>query len=244
MAGWQKRLTKEDVAALAEEITACTKAQGRGSLRGLAKMAGLNDSMLHHIRSGASGTTVPTALRIRNAIRTMLEAPPGQPAQPQPVQRRVHGQTIRFEKLAADQEPLRERVRAIMAADRLSQSEVARRAGLHSSTVSSFVAGKNLQTKNRAKLERMLDGVNGKAKPARAAMVQHRLPLAGLNGHTNGAGMRRIDVVAARFQTLHEPAQPSDAVALAHAFIQRTGLEAIETLLQIAKSNPNGDEPQ
>lgn len=260
MAEWKKRLSKEDVALLADEITAATKAGGFGSLRKLANLAGLNDSMLHHIRSGTSGTTVPTALRIRNAIRTLLAmpkpAPIALPAATNGAAQGTHGNVGRFQILTTEQEPLRMRLRGIMDREKLSQSEVGRRAGMHSSVVSYFLSGKCLQSKNLQRLALVLDAASGgeaasakKTKAPRAAMVQHRLPLAGLNGHgSNGhAGMRQrqqIDVVAARFQTIHEPAQPADAVALAQAFIQRTGLEAIETLLQIAKSNPNGEDPQ
>lgn len=249
MAEWKKRLTDEDARVLGAEIKEATTKAGRGGTKTLAALAGVNPSMLHHITSGASNSTVPTALRIRNAIRTLAERGPQPLALPPAAKSRASSSAQgRYSNLTAEQEPLRVRLRAVMQREGLSQSDVGRAAGMHSSTLSAFLVGKSLQAKNVERLMNGLTALDRNPKPAkqqpRAAMVQHRLPLNGINGHSNGAGQlrRQIDVVAARFQTIHEAAPPSDAVALAQSFIQRTGLEAIETLLRIAKSNQTDGE--
>jgi transcriptional regulator with XRE-family HTH domain len=244
MAQWKKRLSDEDARQLGAEIKEAIAASGRnGTGKRIAALAGISASMVHHIASGKSNSTIQTAIKIRNAIRVVGETPDAKLTELPP-----GGEPGRYAHRSAEQDPLRKRTAEIMKREGLSQVDVAKKAGMHSSSVSSFLKGKTLNPKSEAKLRPALDALGGKASaaPKRTAMVQHRLPLNGLtNGH---ASVRReqVDVVAARFQTIHEPA-PQDAVtaareALAGMGLMEKGLKAIEALVRIANLNRTGEE--
>lgn len=223
MAEWKKRASDEDVRALRAEIEAVLKGAPFGSAKRLCVLAGLTQSALHGIRKG-NGTTVPTALRLRNAVGQMRaeldsHVPPAE---------------------------LMARVRAVMAQRGMTQTDFARAAGIPEKSMWTILnQTKTLSPDTRGKLER---GLMKLEPPRDAAPMVRQQPLP-FNGVMGGTKTTTVDaVMAARFAVQHPAEQDAPGAAeLVRSFFddpafKALGARAIEVLMQLAKTTTRPGE--
>jgi transcriptional regulator with XRE-family HTH domain len=254
MAEWKKRLSAEDANALRAEVEAFIRAQPKPEPAKLAKEAGVDKGTIYFLRKG-KGTSVPTATKLRSAMRRLSEGGPV-PLLPAPAPGRSEGMARfvamrrqRYEQRVRELDPLRQRVRAAMAAHDLSQVQFAAKVGCHGSAISYFLTGHDARPNMATKIERVLAQLE-RHQPKTRAMVpaahgprprqapplprQQALPFNGANGTMTTT----LDLLAARIATSQRPAAPpsGEAGAILNAFFQRAGLDAIQTLLQLAQS--------
>ena len=277
---WKKRLSDEDAAALRAEMKAgldAAKIHGiQFPMKILLSHVGLSQPFLYNILKGQANGTLPTSVKIRDGLRKMLAEAPGgdattramaiqlapatRPAALPPGRQRASpsAETVdrkrrNYEKLLAEQTPLRKRLVAYRMAASLSQRELAKQVGIGESSMSYFLTGKTLKTPAYRKALRFIDRHEPAAARMRVkepapstAMVTHRPEL---NGHSHSGN---VLAVAATMYPMHRArsAPPGSAQQIAKDFVDKLlggklALEAIEALIQIAKSsNDEGEHGQ
>lgn len=231
MAEWNKRLTPEQVAELRAELQEFFRAAPFGAKQKLSNLSGVKSGNLWTIRVGKGGATLPTAQRLRDAMRRIREEPPAAAnAQPQP------GSSQRLDL----------RVRAAARKHGLAYAEIASRAGLSKQTLQTFLYRRNghCTSTTREALERVLAELG--EGPAAAIVPHAQQPLPFPNG-AGGPRTTTVDVVAAARFAMQHPEAPADPAALVRGFFQdpafqSLGMRAIEVLMQLAKTtNRQGD---
>ncbi len=282
---WKKRLSDEDAAALRADMKAAIEAAKIHGMKfpmaRLVAHVGMSQPFIYNILTGKANGTLPTSVKIRDALRAMLAEAPGgdattragaialatsmvpRPALPpgrlraSPSPETVSKKRRNYAALLAEQAPLRERLQAYRVATGLSQRELAKQVGIGESSMSYFFTGKALKAPAYRKSLRFIERhepalarLRGKepALPAAArkreraeetaALVQQRLPF----DHARGS----VIAVAAAMHPMHrsQPAPMHDGTAqqIAKDFVLKLlggnlGIEAIEALIQIAKTN-------
>lgn len=269
---WKKRLSDDDAAALRADMRAgleAAKIHGvRFPFKTLVDRVEMSQPFIHNIMTGKANGTLPTSVKIRDALRAMLAEAPGgdattralaialapatadaRPALPPGRQRRspseetVTRKRANYEAMLAEQAPVRAQLVAYKQARGLSQRELAREIGLGESAMSYFFSGKGMKPDRYRKVLRFIarQGIRAaKPKaPASTALATRRTAL-----DNNG----RVIAVAAAMHPIHrvQPAPVSGpngtAQQIAKDFVQKLlggtlGIEAIEALIQIAKTN-------
>lgn len=222
---WGKRATKEDVDALRAELAAFMRETGLAESE-LAKTVPYSKGTLYNIMHMGSGTSVPV-IQMTRAAMDELRAHPEKRGALANRQTRPRAGLALAKRGAPDSDALREEVTKLIESG-LSATTIWQGAGwVGSSIMSMFRRGRGLSDGNAKKLRDWLARQN-----VAKAMVRQQRELPHMPQRKD-----RVAVVAARLSDLNAlPHASHDTHELVTLFINKVGLEAIQTLLLIAQS--------
>jgi hypothetical protein len=220
-ASWQKRATREDVERARQEVSAFMRETGCPEKR-FARFLSCSAATLYNLLHTDKGAYVPTLQLVRAAITDLrqhpekLQRPPPPKPKPEIVRHRSG------HPMAPDMDDLRARAIALKASG-VRVADMQKGAHLGQTVIFAFMNGRKLTEKSAKKLRAYLDKqehLNGSA-----LVHQPELPFV-----PPKAPMRIRAVVDVPPHPSHETSE------LVTSFINKMGMEAIQTLLRIAQS--------
>lgn len=227
MGEWIKRMSDADAATLRAEVDAVVKSIGKkGTAARIGRAAGLHTSTIGAVLKGIK-VSEPTAQKIRHGLRHVLANPDETP-----------DRVLRVQARYKEQEPLRKKLRAIVAERDMTMSEVGRAVGVNPGTIQNFLnKGASFMPIALTKVEKWLAKVesNGERQskretpPKRETALARQRPLPFQNED-------RVAVIAARLSVHAPEAAPADTEKMFDRIVMKVGLETIETILQFYKS--------